>query len=290
MFINLTLSIICAAMMFISFKLFARFGINLFQGIVFNYWTAAGLSFTFCFGTGVNYMNEIKQIMPAPLLIGSMFILVFYFTALTTQIFGLAVATIAAKMSVVIPVASGIFLFDDYLGIAQIAGIVIALTAVYFVASGKPASEKKSSNKMILLLPAALFIGTGLVDAAIKYAQHTFMQTQSRYLVMMCLFGTAGSIGIIILLVQVLRKIQRISFRNLAGGIVLGIFNYFSLYFLVTCLEMPGAKSSVVFTLLNTGIILLTAFAALFIFSEKLSVKKYMGIALSVIAILLLAF
>src|SRR5688572_21001933 len=108
MFFNLTLSVICATFLFVSFKFFARYGINNFQGLVFNYWTAAAFAFLMNAKTNTEQLDKIPHVLPATLVIGFMFITVFFITAITTQKLGLAVASVAAKMSVVIPVTAGV--------------------------------------------------------------------------------------------------------------------------------------------------------------------------------------
>ena len=196
MYFNLALSVVCATFLFVSFKFFVRFKINNFQGLVFNYWTAAGLAFILNIKTNFEQVNKIPALLPATLVIGLMFITVFFITAVTTQKLGLAVASVAAKMSVVIPVIAGVILYKEQLKWFHIIGILIALSAVYFTSS-HPTAQSAKYKFNDLLLPIALFIGTGMVDASIKFTQYTFMNDENRDLVVMCLFGSAGTYGVI---------------------------------------------------------------------------------------------
>lgn len=290
MFFYLALSVICTSFLFVTFKFFERFEINNFQGIVFNYWAAAMISFFISFQRNMDHIYELKQVWPASCIIGFMFITVFYITALTTQKLGMAVASVAAKMSVVIPIAAGVLLYSERLSWTKIIGILIALTAIYFTSNRFPARDKKEREWNIFFLPVILFIGTGMVDASIKFAQHTFMNDKNRGLVIMSLFAAAGTFGIIKLAVNKITKKEALQLKSILGGICLGTFNYFSLFFLLKCLETPGEQSSIVFALLNIGIVLLTSIISWLFFKEKISANNFIGITLAILAIIMLTF
>jgi multidrug transporter EmrE-like cation transporter len=75
-------------------------------------------------------------------------------------------------------------------------------------------------------------------------------------------------------------------------GIVLGIVNFGSIYLLVSALNHVNnngirTDSSVIFGLNNIGIVGLSVLVGLLIFSEKLKLINWIGIALSVVSILL---
>lgn len=290
MSLTLLLSIICASFLFIVFKYFKVFGIDSSQGIVFNYFTASACSFFLNYTVNANHLAEISNIWQPSLLIGLLFILVFNLTSITTRKLGLAVASVAAKMSVVIPVSVGIFLYSEQPGLIRIIGIGIALLAVFFISSENKVESAQANEKngWAWLLPAALFLGTGLVDASIKYAQAEFMNDDNRYLVMSMLFGSAGILGLIKLLVDYAKKKAVFEWKNVLGGICLGLFNYFSLHFLVICLEEPGAQSAIIFAILNVGIVLTSSLYAILIFREKLSLINKAGILLALLAMVML--
>jgi len=79
------------------------------------------------------------------------------------------------------------------------------------------------------------------------------------------------------------------SINTLLGGSLLGIVNYGSLYYLIAALNSSGFKSSVVFSMVNIGIVSLSLIFGLFIYKEKISKLNYLGIGLSFIAIIILA-
>ena len=75
--------------------------------------------------------------------------------------------------------------------------------------------------------------------------------------------------------------------KNIVGGIALGVPNYFSMYFLIKALQNKNLESATVFTLINIGVILLSTVFGILLFKEKLLKQNYFGIALAIIAVIL---
>jgi uncharacterized membrane protein len=69
----------------------------------------------------------------------------------------------------------------------------------------------------------------------------------------------------------------------------LGIFNYFSIYFLLRALQNDFINSSSIFTINNVAIVLLSTIFGILFFKETLSKKNWFGIGLAVISIILVA-
>jgi len=81
----------------------------------------------------------------------------------------------------------------------------------------------------------------------------------------------------------------KITFRNILGGVALGVPNYFSIYFLLKALQHDSLNSASVFTINNVAIVMLSTLLGIIIFKERLSFKNWAGIGLAVISILLVA-
>ncbi|MGY8914875.1 MAG: EamA family transporter, partial [Flavobacteriales bacterium] len=77
--------------------------------------------------------------------------------------------------------------------------------------------------------------------------------------------------------------------RNVIAGLVLGIFNYFSIYFLLRALQNDFINSSSIFTINNVAIVLLSTIFGILFFKETLSKMNWFGIGLAVISIILVA-
>ncbi|MEA3476964.1 MAG: EamA/RhaT family transporter, partial [Bacteroidota bacterium] len=72
------------------------------------------------------------------------------------------------------------------------------------------------------------------------------------------------------------------------AGIILGLINFGSTYYIIK--SMASFESSVVFPIVNVGIVSLSTLTGFFIFREKLSWINWLGIFLSLTAIMLIAY
>lgn len=259
------------------------------HGIIVNYWTAASLAFLANFEENKRNLPMISDFWYVALMIGFLFIVVFFITARTSQKSGIGAASIASKMSMVIPIGAGILLYNEGLGLQKMAGILLAFPAV--ILTSRPSQKVKDApfNWKAAGLPAMLFIGAGMVDTAIKFAQHHYINDDNRQLVIMSIFASAGIFGVLRLLFEIFIQKKSVSMRSVLGGLLLGTVNYFSIYFLLKCLESPGTESSTVFALVNVGIVITSFLSGLLLFKESVDRNKIIGLILALVAILILS-
>ena len=286
--IYLLLSILSSTVIFVVFRLYKKYGVNTLQAIIVNYFIACIVGF---FG----YIESVEDLVRIPseswfmgtVFLGAMFITVFNLAAITTQRSGLSVVSVATKMSVAIPVFFGIFIYNESLGFLKVTGIILALAAVYLssIKTKKGISIKKEN----LIFPLLVFVGSGIIDTTINYLENFYVSETDVGLFSSSIFGIAGIIGITILIGQAVLGKLKITWKNIAGGIALGIPNYFSIYFLVMALRSPGFENSVIFTLNHVGIVLASTILGIVLFKEVLLKKNWIGIALAVISIILVA-
>ncbi len=279
----LLLSIAASSLIFVIFKLFARYNVNKLQAIVVNYVIAFTTGIlTYTGDTTIQEATGSEWFIGA-LLLGLIFISVFNLMAITTQKSGLSVVSVATKMSVIIPITFGIFYYNESAAILKIVGIVLALIAVY-LASVKDKSILKSNS---LLFPFLILIGSGIIDVSLKYFEQAHVKDTDAGIFSATIFASAGVLGILFISVQLFRKKIQLELKNLIAGIVLGVPNYFSIYFLVQALRTDGLDSSTIFTLNNVSIVVLSTLLGIVFFKERLLLKNWMGIVLAVISIVL---
>jgi drug/metabolite transporter (DMT)-like permease len=269
------------------FKLFSQFKINTLHAIVVNYFVACA-SGIIAYSKPI-IISEIPQYdwFYYTLGLGALFIIVFNLMAITTQRSGLSVVSVATKMSVVIPVLFGLWYYKDSLGPYKAVGIILALVAVYL------ASVKKKNGLKIqpknLIFPILVFLGSGIIDTSIKYLEGSFVAETDVPLFSATIFSAAFSIGIVILCVQKARGKFQFQWKNILGGIALGIPNYYSIYFLVKALRSGLFDSSGIFTVNNVAIVMLSTVVGIVLFKERLLLKNWIGIMLAIVSIFLIA-
>ena len=285
--IYLILTILLTSLFVIFFKIFPRYNINALQAIVVNYWTCVITGCLFLGRFPVNTEGLHEPWLPWAIGLGCGFFMVFNLLAYCTRLDGITTTTIANKLSLVIPVLFSFFLYHESAGIMKIAGIVLAIPAVYLTSKVKGEENKAPS----LFWPVVLFIGSGLLDTTVKYVEQAYLDNVEKQTVFpIYVFLTAASASAITLLVLVLMKKIKLQGRNIIAGILLGIPNYFSLYYLVLLLHSGFLHSSAAIPVANIGIMLVSAMAALILFKEKATMNRIIGLLLSLIAILLIAF
>lgn len=277
-------SILFSAWLNVVFKLCERFGIDTFQTIVFNYGV--------CVLTG--WMMSPPESFTLPVatniwaaVLGAGFILTFNLTALTVKQNGVATATVATKVSLVIPVIFSLWLYNDQLDLIKSAGIVLTLFAVVLTFMNKRSIgvEKQKS----IWLPFSIFIGCGLLDSLIKYLEHFHLTINTADTFLMRCFLTAFLIGLVMMMVGWITGRLQFSYKVVLSGIVLGIPNYFSIWCLIQALKLFPNDSSTLIPVNNIGIVLINVLIGLWVFKEPLSLRNKLGIGLALLAILLLS-
>lgn len=291
--IYIVLTVITSVFLLSLFKLFDRFGINTFHAIVINYITAAVTGVLFSPRpldfSSVHNSNWIFICIP----LGFLFVTVFYLISLTTQRISIAAASVANKMSVVMPVLFSVFVIGDKLNFPKIAGILLALVSVYLTTMTK--RDDKQTSSVRWWLPILVFAGSGCIDISINAAKQYYLENPAdEELFTICTFGTAFCVGVVLLVFQLISVgntfIRKEKFLpTLIGGIILGIPNYFSIFFIIKSLDSHILSSVELFPLLNISNVILSAATGVLIFRERLSAVNGFGIALALASIALIA-
>ena len=197
----LLLSIFFNAILFVIIKSFAKFNINALQALVANYLTAFLVGLLFLNNQKIDSQILQKNWIFGSIILGFIFIGTFYATTIASQRNGLSTASVASKMSIVIPILSGVLLFHEVLNSIKISGIILALIAVYFTSKKEKGEIQASGN---LLYPAMVFVGAGTIDASLKYLQSHFVPENEVGILSTLTLRCAFFVGLLIISVQVI--------------------------------------------------------------------------------------
>jgi drug/metabolite transporter (DMT)-like permease len=289
----LILCILSSTGIFIVFRSLERFSIPSFPIIVINYLTATVLGFAIN-RTGFDIQTIINSNwLSMSILIGILFILMFFLVALSSRRAGISVTTVAAKMSVILPIIFSMVLDPaDKINLWKSVAIISALCGV-FLTVYKPG--KKSVNRAVLYIPLILFVGMGIVDSLVKFAQFRFVNDPDTALFSGVLFLNAFLTGVVILIFTPRYLPHFVKPSRWGWGVLLGGVNFGSIYFLMRALNYVapsgrGIDSSVIFGVNNTGIVALSILAGLILFRERLSLINWVGVSLSALALILFSF
>lgn len=211
---------------------------------------------------------------------GLLFIFMFFQIGRATQVLGVAYTTMIGRLSVVLPTLFSMLVYHETLSFLQGIGLMLALTAIYFM--NKPDENSSLNIASVLKQGAILFLGNGLIDCIFKIYNQSFSYLANEAF-STWIFFVAGVIGLVVLL----KKRIAWSWSYLFAGLVLGIPNFFSLIFMLKALEtMPGTQF---FPLNNIGIILSLSLAGYVFLGEKTNFFRYIGLIITILAIILLS-
>lgn len=287
-------SIVLSSYLTLSFKALQKLGINAFQAIVFNYIACVCTGALFNGAFPVNAAAVQASWFKWAVLMGLMFISIFNVIGITTQKMGVAVASVANKLSLVIPFAFSIFLYNETATVLKLCGILVALLAVVLTCYPSQTNKTTSKNaqKLLVLLPVVLFISSGLLDTLIVFVKNNFfINPQDNFNnFLITAFTVAGATGVLVLLWQVMAGKQQFSLKAVLAGIIIGVPNYFSIWFLGRVISEYKGNSSAVIPANNMGVVLFSAVMAWLLFKEKLLLVNWAGIVLAIAAIALIAY
>ena len=284
---DLFLAIFLSSLIFVLFKVFPLFKIDTFQAIVFNY-ISAFLCGYILYGSDLKEetwenTNWIFYAVLAALLFISLFVLM----GKSAQKNGMAITSVAVKMSMAVSVLGMVFIYNEQLPFLKIIAILLAFSGVILVSFSKKSSDSKQQTWWMLLI---LFFGSGILDLLLNYVQKTQVDVISTALFSAFGFGLAGLIGLGILIAQIIRRKTRIEFRNVIGGVILGVPNFFSIFLLMRAYNSVTWSDSSVLAVINVAVVCISTLYGKLIFSEKISWAKGLGLCCSLLAIYLFYF
>lgn len=283
--IHLIFSILCSTSILIIFRSLEKFEIGLFHTIILNYITASALGMILLKRSPVTYYLGMAQAdwFFLSAFIGVLLIVMFFLTGFAAQKVGLTITTISTKMSVAIPMIFSMLYYNEPISKLKWAGILLAVVAVALT------SVKGKSNDIsirYLYIPVMLFLGLGSLGVIVKYVQHKHLFVGHSALFTGAAFTWAFLSGLIACLIKKITLKTFFKTKVLLVGIILGICNFGSIFFIVNALNSNVFESSIVFGTNSIGIVTLSVFSAITMFREKLLWINWAGVGLAACATL----
>jgi len=289
--INLIITITTFSAMVMLFKYFDKIGVNNFTAITFNYFTA-GILALFSYRIE-NSIIELKSnvnlnLLICSLIVGVLFVITFNLYAFTAQKIGITLSTIANKMSMIIPILIGLILFKEEVTLIKVIGIFLAIGAIIFSSKEDKKSKKLSQVNMLIL--SLLFIGQGLADGILNWAQKNILNSENMNLFFTLTFLSAGLAGGLYTFYKIKTSNFKMNKKSILWGIILGIPNYLTLLYFIKSLKNDLFSSYQVFPIVNIGVIVLCTILSVILFKEKVSFYKWIGVGFGILAISLILF
>jgi drug/metabolite transporter (DMT)-like permease len=298
------LAVVFTVMLYLIMRAYPRYQVDSFHAVVFNYYSCVltGLILTPDLGVfkAVQWTSEGTLLTMA---LGAMFVTAFMLIGLTAQKVSVTATSRAGNMSLVIPVLFGLFLFRNnnkdftalnYLGLA-LALIALALGAIQRSAKASDTTvttsdAPQSANQALWILPILTFFAAGTNNTLINYLSSKYYPAGQITIFMIIACVGAVVIGTSILVYRIVAHGHRLKFRSVIGGLLLGVPNFLSLYFLLLALAAFGNSAAYVFPIYNILTMLVSALAAWVLYKERLNSMNKLGLVLAVIAVILISY
>lgn len=272
------LSVSCSLCIAHLLKIVQRKELSVVPILVINYVTAAGLSLlntdrqvvvnetsfiTLCFATAV----------------GSLFIINFFLYSYSLEKNGVGISIAAMRLSLVLPVIVSVWFYNEKLQAYNYVGILFVFISLLLLIP--TAKQTKGVTFSVSLM--FIFLLNGLVDVLLKIYDREFAPILSKDHFLFLIFSAAFFVGVSYLVVK---KSLKFDLKSIFYGILIGIVNLYSSFFLLSALEkLSGA---LVFSTTNLLNVFLGTILGYFYWRDQLVMKQCWGIILAVFAIILL--
>ncbi len=280
---ELLFAILFSSFIFVLFKLFPKFNIDTFQAIVVNYFVAFFCGFIFFPFEWNDLISVSGTWFGFTLSAAILFIGLFLIMGLSAQKNGLSSTSVAVKMSMALSLLGMMLFYSESIQFIKIAGILLAIIGVIGMTVQTDDKTNTVSSTWMLLV---LFVGSGILDFLLNYIQHLVLLPNQTAFFTAYAFGLAGIIGALIAIVLIVQGKLSPSWRNVIAGVLLGIPNYFSIYFLMKAYHVFTWSNSSILAVINVSIVMIASIIGSLFFKEKWNKIKIIGFISSLISIL----
>lgn len=279
--IYLVLSIICSVTVGVLLKLAKRYQINIMQAVTWNYLFAIALS-AFFFKPDLSTLGT-QAFSPIYIGIGILLPVIFIVQGFAVQQAGLARTDIAQRLSLFISLCAAYFLFNEHFDRLKYVGILFGFAAILLTMYRKTESIASKKSWLYLLF---VFIGFGLIDVLFKLVSQITVIPYTTSLFLIFCIAFVLSLAYILYLASI--KKTKLQLINFICGCILGFFNFGNILFYLKAHRAMADNPSTVFAAMNIGVIIAGSFIGIFMFKERLSKWNYFGLALALVAIILI--
>ena len=208
---------------------------------------------------------------------GVFFFLSFIYYQKSVKENGASLSGTFGKLGILVPMIFSIIFWKEMPKAIQWVGICIALFSIIFSNISHDENKCTSINLTLILL----FLFGGMAEFQNKlFQKYALMEYKDLFLFVIFFTAFLFSLYFVIKSDKIIMK------RDLLMGMLVGIPNLFSSYFLIMALN--SIKASIAFPVYSAGSIIVISIGEVFLYKEKLSKKNQIAIVLVVIALILI--
>jgi drug/metabolite transporter (DMT)-like permease len=286
----LVLCILANVALVVCFKLYPRFGVDTFSAIVINYWVSMTLG---CIMLGyipltTHPLMDLTWTGFAAAL-GIVFTMGFYVIGRSVKYVGMTITAAMQKMSLLIPTAYALIVYDEPWTVIKLTGIALSIVAIVLV-TRKADIRIYDLRKLLpyFILPLGALLFSGVIETVLYYVDIEELALHGDIAFTTYAFSVAAVLGSFVLIYRAVRGLHRFTWKDVFGGVVLGMPNFFSIYLILVLLS-HGYGGSTLYPILNILILSASALTGMLLFRERLSAINVVGLVVALCAILLVS-
>lgn len=276
----LALTIICSSSIAIILKINSNKDGNSLLLLTGNYLAASIISLVLFFvDTNTTYSTDL---IPLGLFLSLLFVGSIFAFSKSVSLSGAALSTVSSRLSVFVPIILSIIFFSDLPNTYQVFGLILTLvTIIFFYFSIKNNKSKEhGSNKFFYLI--SILLGIGVADFFMKVFLENWATSDKPWFLFWIFFFSL----LITVSLTIKNKVQ-FNKSTLLLGIIMGIPNIFSSYFLIEALSSYSAVF--VYPFVNISIIIFTSIIVKVIWKEEWNSYSKLALIVGALSIALLS-
>lgn len=286
--IYIVLSVVCSVVVSVLLKLAPRHGVDVRQAIAGNYLVATLL--TAALLDPHPSLLELPVAHPAwrvLIALGVLLPLMFVVLAYSVRRVGVVVTDAAQRLSLLLPLLAAFTVFGEAFSWHKGAGMAIGLVAIACIVLRKRNSGTQKGDPGGWWWPLIVFAGMGAIDILFKrVAQLTGVPFAD---VLLATFVLAFALAMFAMVWLYVRGRAHWRWRHAGGAVLLGVFNFGNILFYVQAHRYLAHDPALVFSTMNIGVIVLATLVGVYWLGERLGRLNRLGLALAVVAVLVLA-
>ena len=208
---------------------------------------------------------------------GALYLLGFVLLQVSVQKNGVVLSAVFMKLGLLVPILLSLVVFQEIPSALQAAGFILAVGAIVLINYEKNAVSQGTGKWMLIFL---LLAGGGGDAMAKVFAMFGSKPLEETFLVYTFLSA------LLLCLILVLYKKERLQPLALVYGVIVGIPNFFSARFLLKAVSVLPAV--VVYPTFSVGTMLLVTLAGVLVFREQLRKNQWIALAVILAALVLL--
>ena len=189
---------------------------------------------------------------------------------------GVILSSTFARLGLVVPMVLAVFAFGELPSPLQFTGFLLAIAAIWIIRTAGGGGTAASKSGLLLLL-----VCSGISDSLSKVFERVGDRALDAHFLLITFLA-----AMVISLALMVRKGERLGWREVLWGCLVGVPNYGSVFFLLRALgELPAV---LVYPTYSAGAILAISLVGVLAFRERPGRRQWCGLAVILLALVLL--